>query len=402
MTVRLNEIHHIASTVFNFGGWDQNTYAEDIYVGYRYYETFAPEKVLYPFGFGLSYTTFYLETRGRLEEDGLVLDVTVGNTGTRPGREVVQVYAQPPQGKLGKPLRNLAAFRKTGILAPGETQTLTFRIGPEDLASFDDSGVTGNPYAYVLEPGEYTLYVGTDVRSAAPALSWKLEKLRLVRQLSAQASPAVDFKRLRPKAQGKGFAAEYEPVPRAAPHRKEDILTKMPREIPYTGDKGILFGDVCAGKKRKSKLLLPEELAEEVSRIGKAAVVFGNERTGLTDSELEECTLGVTIPSHKDFASLNLSHAVQVICYTLFRQAEKRSPGYTPVTLERLDKTVSVIADDLQKIGFFSVTGRHDMEMFWRGLLSRSALSEGDCQYLEKIFHKAAGLAWKHNQQNEI
>ena len=157
-----------------------------------------------------------------------------------------------------------------------------------------------------------------------------------------------------------------------------------------------------AGKKRKSKLLLPEELAEEVSRIGKAAIVFGNERTGLTDSELEECTLGVTIPSHKDFASLNLSHAVQVICYTLFRQAEKRSPGYTPVTLERLDKTVSVIADDLQKIGFFSVTGRHDMEMFWRGLLSRSALSEGDCQYLEKIFHKAAGLAWKHNQQNEI
>ena len=250
-------------TYGNFGGWDQNTYAEDIYVGYRYYETFAPEKVLYPFGFGLSYTTFSVETRGRLEEDGLVLDVTVGNTGTRPGREVVQVYAQPPQGKLGKPLRNLAAFRKTGILAPGETQTLTFRIGPEDLASFDDSGVTGNPYAYVLEPGEYTLYVGTDVRSAAPALSWKLEKLRLVRQLSAQASPAADFKRLRPKAQGKGFVPEYEPVPRAAPHRKEDILTKMPREIPYTGDKGILFGDVCAGKAHMDAFvaqLTPEEL----------------------------------------------------------------------------------------------------------------------------------------------
>ena len=89
-----------APTYGNFGGLDQNTYAEDIYVGYRYYETFAPEKVLYPFGFGLSYTTFRLETRGRMEGDCLVLDVTVSNTGARPGREVVQVYAQPPQGQL--------------------------------------------------------------------------------------------------------------------------------------------------------------------------------------------------------------------------------------------------------------------------------------------------------------
>ena len=222
-------------TYGNFGGWDQNTYAEDIYVGYRYYETFAPEKVLYPFGFGLSYTTFRLETRGRLEEDGLVLDVTVSNTGARPGREVVQVYAQPPQGKLGKPLRNLAAFRKTGRLAPGETQTLSFRIAPEELASYDDSGVTGNPHAYVLEAGEYTLYVGTDVRTAEPAFSWKLEQLRVVRQLRALASPTADFKRLRPKAQGKGFVPEYEPVPRAPYHRKTDILAKMPREIRGQG-----------------------------------------------------------------------------------------------------------------------------------------------------------------------
>ena len=252
-----------APTYGNFGGLDQNTYAEDIYVGYRYYETFAPEKVLYPFGFGLSYTTFRLETRGRMEGDCLVLDVTVGNTGARPGREVVQVYAQPPQGQLGKPLRNLVAFRKTGRLAPGETQTLSFRIAPEELASYDDSGVTGNPHAYVLEAGEYTLYVGTDVRTAEPAFSWKLEQLRVVRQLRALASPTADFKRLRPKAQGEGFVPEYEPVPRASSHRKADILAKMPREIPFTGDKGIRFRDVCAGKAGMDAFvaqLTPEEL----------------------------------------------------------------------------------------------------------------------------------------------
>ena len=252
-----------APTYGNFGGLDQNTYAEDIYVGYRYYETFAPEKVLYPFGFGLSYTTFRLETRGRMEGDCLVLDVTVSNTGARPGREVVQVYAQPPQGQLGKPLRNLVAFRKTGRLAPGETQTLSFRIAPEELASYDDSGVTGNPHAYVLEAGEYTLYVGTDVRTAEPAFSWKLEQLRVVRQLRALASPTADFKRLRPKAQGEGFVPEYEPVPRASPHRKADILAKMPREIPFTGDKGIRFRDVCAGKAGMDAFvaqLTPEEL----------------------------------------------------------------------------------------------------------------------------------------------
>lgn len=252
-----------APTYGNFGGLDQNTYAEDIYVGYRYYETFAPEKVLYPFGFGLSYTTFRLETRGRMEGDCLVLDVTVSNTGARPGREVVQVYAQPPQGQLGKPLRNLVAFRKTGRLAPGETQTLSFRIAPEELASYDDSGVTGNPHAYVLEAGEYTLYVGTDVRTAEPAFSWKLEQLRVVRQLRALASPTADFKRLRPKAQGEGFVPEYEPVPRASSHRKADILAKMPREIPFTGDKGIRFRDVCAGKAGMDAFvaqLTPEEL----------------------------------------------------------------------------------------------------------------------------------------------
>ena len=153
------------------------------------------------------------------------------------------------------------------------------------------------------------------------------------------------------------------------------------------------------GKNRKGKLLLPEEFAE-IAESGKVAVIFGNERTGLTDEQLDMCTLGVAIPCSKEFGSLNLSHAVQIICYHLFRQNMKASgktdAGYTPLSLSRLDKTVENITDNLQKIGFFKLAGRPDMERFWRSLLARAALSESEAQYIEKTFTKMAGLAAKN------
>jgi tRNA/rRNA methyltransferase len=161
------------------------------------------------------------------------------------------------------------------------------------------------------------------------------------------------------------------------------------------------------GKNRKGKLLYPEEFAKRAAELsgeketdgGKIAVVFGNERTGLTDSELQECTLGVTIPSCEDFASLNLSHAVQIMCYHLFREKNTGMTGYTPITLERLHRTVTAITDNLRKIGFFSVTGRPEMEKFWEDILSRAALSESEAKYIEKIFTKAAGLAKKQAKE---
>lgn len=154
------------------------------------------------------------------------------------------------------------------------------------------------------------------------------------------------------------------------------------------------------GKKRADKLLLPEEFAELCDKSGgKIAAVFGNERTGLTDEEVLECTIGVTIPSSQEFASLNLSHAVQIICYHLFRQQGKVSPGYTPIDLKRLDKTVDTISRSLKQVGFFKVAGQADMERFWRGLLSRAVLSEGDASYIEKTFTKIAGLNSKNSTQ---
>ncbi len=177
-----------------------------------------------------------------------------------------------------------------------------------------------------------------------------------------------------------------------------------------TADCSICAGTTRRRGKKRGKLLLPEEFAEMADDItgtdGKVAVIFGNERTGLTDEQLDECNLGVTIPSSDNFGSLNLSHAVQIMSYHLFRHALKSKKGeyrgYTPLTLERVDKTVQTITDNMQKIGFFKMPGREDMENFWRSLLSRASLSEGEAQYLEKTFNKMAGLASKNSGSSSL
>ena len=167
----------------------------------------------------------------------------------------------------------------------------------------------------------------------------------------------------------------------------------------------IVAGTTRRRGKKRGKLLLPEEFADTADGIsvdGKVAVVFGNERTGLEEEELDECTMGVTIPSSDEFGSLNLSHAVQIISYHIFRKSledkNKLSRGSLPVSLERLGKTVDEITDSLQKIGFFKLAGRPDMEKFWRDILSRAALSESEARYIEKVFNKAAGLIGKSRE----
>lgn len=145
---------------------DYVEYTDDIYVGYRYFETIpgAAEKVNYPFGFGLSYTKFILSAP-TVEKRGhhIRVMVDVCNIGDVAGKEVVQVYYGAPQGKLGKPARELAAFRKTRLLQPGESQTVVLRFPVNDMASYDDLGKVAKS-AYVLEKGEYHFYVGTSVR----------------------------------------------------------------------------------------------------------------------------------------------------------------------------------------------------------------------------------------------
>ncbi|MDE7288410.1 MAG: glycoside hydrolase family 3 C-terminal domain-containing protein, partial [Oscillospiraceae bacterium] len=150
-----------------FGGKEKNFYTEDIYVGYRWFETFAKDKVLYPFGYGLSYTKFKISTdKTELVGDKIIIDITVENVGECHGKEVVQVYCGAAQGVLGKPEKVLCGYEKTKELAPNEKQSLHFEIDVNYLASYDDSGATGHKSCYVLEAGEYKIYVGSDVRSA--------------------------------------------------------------------------------------------------------------------------------------------------------------------------------------------------------------------------------------------
>lgn len=151
--------------------FDHVDYSDDIYVGYRYFETVpgAKEQVRYPFGFGLSYTSFALSDLLVFENNGKIHTViNVKNTGDKAGKEVVQVYFSAPQGLLGKPTKQLAAFGKTKLLSPGESETLMLSFAVADMASFDDLGKIKKS-AYVLEKGDYTFHVGTSVRDTQQA-----------------------------------------------------------------------------------------------------------------------------------------------------------------------------------------------------------------------------------------
>ena len=148
------------------GGGIIQDYVEDIYVGYRYFLTFVKEKIRYPFGFGLSYTTFELSDCSASEENGVItVSCRVTNTGgTYSGREVAQVYFSSPQpedgAKLYRPRRVLAGFAKTKTLLPGESETVTVSFPLSDLASFDDTGVTGHRDCFVTETGDYRVFLG--------------------------------------------------------------------------------------------------------------------------------------------------------------------------------------------------------------------------------------------------
>lgn len=276
-----NDIGDYPSTA-DFGSDIKNYYTEDIYVGYRYFETFAKDKVLYPFGYGLSYSSFL--AKGKLtsvSEKDCTINASVKNTGDFAGKEVLQVYIKVPQGSLGNPVRKLVGFAKTKLLAPGEEEEVTLVIPKRDWASYDDSGVTGHKSCYVLEGGRYEFYIGTDVRSAALGGAFE-QDFEVVERLSEAMAPVEDFKRIKPCARveegtpsedkangsgsadldysGKGSAEDggldevydicMEAVPLKAGTYTEqyDKDKEEAKDIPYTGDKGYRLADVLDGR----------------------------------------------------------------------------------------------------------------------------------------------------------
>jgi beta-glucosidase len=153
-------------------GHAYTNHEEDIYVGYRFFDTFNRE-VAYPFGYGLSYTTFEMskpavKAKGK---DAVEITVTVKNTGAVSGKEVAQVYVQAPAGKLEKPAQELKAFAKTRELKPGESQTLTMTIPVRDLASFDEAGSQ-----WLTEAGTYTFHLGFSSRDIKASLPLALKE----------------------------------------------------------------------------------------------------------------------------------------------------------------------------------------------------------------------------------
>ena len=243
------DVNDYPSTANFHESFDYVNYTEDIYVGYRYFETIpgAAERVNYPFGFGLSYTDFDWKMTGASEENGVITVLTeVTNTGKTAGKEVVQLYYGAPQGKLGKPAKVLGAFKKTSILQPGERQILTLKLPVNQMASYDDLGKVCKS-AYVLEAGEYAIYIGTNVRDAAKIdFTYVVKEDTVTEQLSRKAAPYHLQKRM--LADG-----SYEELPQREYVEEEGL----PRQDKYAiglpcpdtrGQKGIDFLDFLDSK----------------------------------------------------------------------------------------------------------------------------------------------------------
>ena len=152
-------------------GEDFTNHEEDIYVGYRYFDTFRRE-VAYPFGFGLSYTTFeFSKPVVKVNGNTVTINVTVKNTGSTSGKEVAQVYVTAPKGRIEKPVHELKAFAKTRELQPGESQTLTMTVERRDLASFDESNSQ-----WLTEAGQYTFRIGNSSRNILTSATAKIQE----------------------------------------------------------------------------------------------------------------------------------------------------------------------------------------------------------------------------------
>ena len=174
-------------------GHAYTNHEEDIYVGYRYFDTFQ-KNVAYPFGFGLSYTTFsfskpVVKAKGK---DAVEVSITVKNTGATAGKEVAQVYVQAPKGRLEKPTQELKAFAKTRELQPGESQILTMIIPVRDLASFDEASSQ-----WLTEAGTYTFRIGNNSRNIEATATLKIAEY--TEKTSNALAPQQELKLLKQK-----------------------------------------------------------------------------------------------------------------------------------------------------------------------------------------------------------
>ena len=152
------------------------------------------------------------------------------------------------------------------------------------------------------------------------------------------------------------------------------------------------------GRKRKRVSMNPKEIAEHIKKSeGKAAIVFGNERTGLDDEEIELCNIASHIPVDESFPSLNLSHAVQIYTYEIFQSLTEEVKNnvkgqWTPLDKRDIEKYVEKIVDNLKLLGFYKQIAQDEQELFFRDLISRASLTDSEAKYLANIISKTAHL----------
>lgn len=284
------ELEDYPGTADFFESDDYVHYTEDIYVGYRYFETIpgAAEKVVYPFGFGLSYTRFSLSGEEiSFEGDEAAARVLVTNEGLYPGREVVQVYYSAPQGKLGKPARELAGYRKTRLLAPGESEQVTVRFPLAQMASYDDLGKVAKS-AWVLEAGEYRFHIGTSVRDTKQAAkTWTLTEDRVTEQLSCRMAPTNLAKRLRadgsyeslPTAPCNDYKASVlPPMSDARIHSQPSVPARKGLENFGRGEERKTLQDVADGR------ITLEDLVAELNDEELTCLLGGQPNMGLANT----------------------------------------------------------------------------------------------------------------------
>ena len=196
----------------NFGGLDSNRYEEGIYVGYRYFDLY-PDKILYPFGFGLSYSEFkYEDVQIKRDFGKTLVSVKVSNTGKYAASEAVLLWAYLPKGRIDKPIRVLAGFAKTDILGPGCSQSLSAEIDDEYIASFDETRSS-----FILEAGEYIFYANEE-KIGSYILDGELELSRC------------------------------HSLCKSSDELRKRIIDRLPEEMKFSGSKTNDFRDVLSGQ----------------------------------------------------------------------------------------------------------------------------------------------------------
>ncbi len=333
------EIQDYPSTK-NFGQTDNIFYEEDIYVGYRYFLTFARDKILFPFGFGASYTNFELKFLNPVfdEKMNFCVKAEVLNSGNLySGKEVVQLYLECPQGKLGKASRILVAYKKTPLLKPHEKCVLELKFNLKDFASYDDSGISGNAYSWILEKGKYFVWGGTDSLYSAKKfdVDFELEDDFIVEKLEQAAAPTKAFKRIKPKLaggladvaggssaetcgssdatdalSGANYSIETEDVPLSKINLAERIKNNLPKDIAFTGNKNINFEHLKENLKSNQNVLDENLLNDFVAQLNSkelATIVRGE---GMMSSKV---TMGVTSAFGGVSESLH-SYGIPVAC----------------------------------------------------------------------------------------